>query len=249
MESLINFETPTIDMAKIQQAANDAASKAIIDEVTSYYTGYSSPFRKKIREYIENNAPSVNFQLPNFAEALENSVKKEIESIANAAGIRQTCKAIREGFVHLKHEDDGTVLLSTIFEEFAYYLDDNSGSQIDLTIREGNGYFSNDKYGKLTVHNVNSIGDEKDFQFDIWFNKQDDGLYKIISMPYASKEEDGVYRTKLKIKTKDGLTVEMPSYSGISDNHILLVIAKCIMFNIKIKIDKTYFEHYVSEDD
>lgn len=63
-------------------------------------------------------------------------------------------------------------------------------------------------------------------------------------MPYNDKS----YNT-IKVKTKDGNTIELNSFMQLREHPILIPIAKLIMFDTALKLDVMDFSKYSEDDD
>lgn len=83
MDTEIKITAPVLDKSIIQKAAQEAATKAALREIEDYYCGFDSPYRKQLREYLQENAPSTRLELPEFSEMLSKSLSAEIENIVN----------------------------------------------------------------------------------------------------------------------------------------------------------------------
>lgn len=108
---------PVIDMEAVQKVANEAATKAVIKEVEEYYNGWNSPYRKQIQEWLKQNAPSVRFELPEFGAAVIQSVKAEVDRIAQQVSASNFMQVIRNGITHQTLQEDGTLLMSQLFND------------------------------------------------------------------------------------------------------------------------------------
>ena len=237
MDTEIKITAPVLDKNIIQMAAQEAATKAALREIEDYYCGFDSPYRKQLREYLQKNAPSARLELPKFAELLSKSLSAEIENIVNKKCVESFAQEIRRAFSHLKEESDGTILLTTLAEDMMSYIDfedseyDNS---FELEVRDGSFYNLKDVYVTINEDDV-----EKKYKFTLMSNGSD-GTYRVLSMPYTSNDND-LYTANKKITLKtEKCTVSFPMFSGVSNDHTLLVLARCIMFDAHIRIDQDY---------
>lgn len=149
METDFKITAPVLDMNVIQKAAQDAAMKAALEEVKDYYLGYNSPYRKQLKEYMANNAPSTSLELPEFSELLSKSLTAEIENFVNKKCVESFAQALRKGFTHLKEEGDGTILLTNLAEDMMQKVDledVDSNNSFELEVSD------NDFYGWKKVH-------------------------------------------------------------------------------------------------
>lgn len=237
MDTEIKITAPVLDKNIIQKAAQEAATKAALREIEDYYCGFDSPYRKQLREYLQKNAPSARLELPKFAELLSKSLSAEIENIVNKKCVENFAQEIRRAFSHMKEESDGTILLTTLAEDMMSYIDfedseyDNS---FELEVRNGSYSYLKDVY--VTI---NEDDEEKKYKFTLMSNGSD-GTYSVLSMPYTSNDND-LYTANKKITLKtEKCTVSFPMFSGVSNDHTLLALARCIMFDAHIRIDQDY---------
>ena len=70
----------------------EAARAGIKKEITEYFTGYSSPFRKQVHEYLQKNIPMASFSLPSYAEIVNKEIIAEIDKMAAQTCISTFCK-------------------------------------------------------------------------------------------------------------------------------------------------------------
>lgn len=246
MDTEIKITAPVLDKNIIQKAAQEAATRAALREIEDYYCGFDSPYRKQLREYLEKNAPSTRLELPEFSELLSKSLSAEIENIVNKKCVESFAQEIRIAFSHLKEENDGTILLSTLAEDMMTYIDfddpeyDNS---FELEVRDGSFNKLKDVYVTISEDDV-----EKKYKFTLMPNSSD-GTYRVLSMPYTSDDND-LYTANKKITLKtEKCTVSFPMFSGVSNDHTLLVLARCIMFDAQIRIDQDYISKDSQIDD
>ena len=237
MDTEIKITAPVLDKSIIQKAAQEAATRAALREIEDYYCGFDSPYKKQLREYLEKNAPSTRLELPEFSELLSKSLSAEIENIVNKKCVESFAQEIRRAFSHLKEESDGTILLSTLAEDMMTYIDfydpeyDNS---FELEVRDGSFNKLKDVYVTISEDDV-----EKKYKFTLISNGSD-GTYSVLSMPYTSDDND-LYTANKKITFEtEKCTISFPMFSGVSNDHTLLVLARCIMFDAHIRIDQDY---------
>lgn len=236
MDTEIKITAPVLDKNIIQKAAQEAATRAALREIEDYYCGFDSPYRKQLREYLQENAPSTRLELPEFSEMLSKSLSAEIENIVNKKCAESFAQEIRRAFSHLKEESDGTILLSTLAEDMMSHIDfDDSeyDNSFELEVRD-DSFNMKDVYVTISEDDV-----EKKYNFTLMSNSSD-GTYRVFAMPYTYDDND-LYTADKKITLKtENCTVSFPMFSGVSNDHTLLVLARCIMFDAHIRIDQDY---------
>lgn len=227
---------PIIDMEAVQKVANEAATKAVIKSIEEYYTGHNSPFRKQIDAWLKENAPSVQLELPAFGELVNQSLKAEIDEILKVSAISNYASAIRRGLTHQNLQEDGTLKLSDLCKEMEDVLgygrrDDDD--YIEVEVKE-----THNSWLDMSIL-VNKDGEEVKYEVTLHMMFDKSGNYCILSLPY--KMEDGLYCTKTRVKTDNGISIEMPAYVGVTDDDVLMAIARCVMFHTPIVIDTHYY--------
>ena len=77
---------------ELKKDVAEAARAGIKKEITEYFTGYSSPFRKQVHEYLQKNIPMARFSLPSYAEIVNKEIIAEIDKMAAQTCISTFCK-------------------------------------------------------------------------------------------------------------------------------------------------------------
>lgn len=228
---------PVLDMAELQECANQAAMKAARQEIDNFYNGYGSPFRKAVHEYLEKNTPSVNFDLPNLVEEIQKSLISEIEKFESTTAIKNCVAAIRKSITRLNLENDGTIKLSSVLEEMEREIDTKNGEYIEAEVGE-----PDPSYGwrdlEITIHKED---EEKNFKVTLHNdNKYENGeiintdRYIVLSMPYSRYNSE---KARVKIHDTPDVEIELPIFHGLADNHVLMTIARLVMYKTPIIID------------
>ena len=248
MEAKMNdgIVTPVLDVAKLQEIANEAAMEAATKEIKDYYGGYSSPFRKQIQQYLKESVPSPKIEIPNIVEEIQKSLVGEVEKIAKEMSIKNCISALRKGITHLPLEDDGSIKLSKVFDEMKRDIDIENGEWIEADVKEdGFGTF---KWLKVILTIKKEDCEEKRLEFTLHDNDNDDkhpNTKIVLSMPYHI---DRWENAKIKIKDNEGLEIEMPMFHGLANDPILLTIAKLVMYRTPVVVDTRYY-HTPTIDD
>lgn len=236
MQTDFKITAPVLDMNVIQKAAQDAAMKAALEEVKDYYLGYNSPYRKQLKEYMAKNAPSTRLELPEFSELLSKSLTAEIENIVNKKCVESIAQELRKGFTHLKEESDGTILLTNLAEDMMYNVDledADSNNSFELEVSDDTGF----SYWERVRISICEDDEETEYNFTLAKNGSDD-TYGILGLPTKNSDEEYNFDT-INVQNRK-CTISFPMFSGVSNDHILLVLARCIMFDARIRIDSNY---------
>lgn len=234
MDTEIKIKAPVLDMSIIQKAAQEAAMKAALSEIKDYYCDSFSPYRKQLREYLEKNAPSVHLELPDFFELLSKSLSAEIENIVNKKCVEKFAQVLRQNFSHLKEESDGTILLTTLAEAMMHDIDfEDPDYNNSFELRVSDDGLSFWKKVCVTISKDDVV--EKVYEFSLSSNGSD-GTYSILSMPH--KCDNDHYSCDKMILKSEKSSISFPMFSGVSNDHILLVLARCVMFDAHIRINE-----------
>ncbi len=78
---------------------------------------------------------------------------------------------------------------------------------------------------------------EKVYEFSLCLNSSD-GTYSILSMPHKCNDE--LYSNDKMILKSEKCAISFPMFSGVSNDYILLVLARCVMFDAHIRINKEF---------
>lgn len=228
---------PILDISALQECANESAMKAARQEINDFYNGFNSPFRKAVREYLEKNTPSISFDLPNLVEEIQKSLISEIENFENTTTIKKCCAEIRKRITRLNLEEDGTIKLSSVLKEMEHEIDTEYGEYIESEVSEPDPTYgwreleltihkeNEEKTFKVTLHNENTYENGKIVLTD---------RYIALSLPYSRYDSE-----KAKVKINDGpeCEIELPIFHGLASNHILMTIARLVMYKTPIIID------------
>ena len=237
MENKNDLAAPLLDMAAIQKAANDAATKAAIEAINNYYNGYNSKYMEQVREYLKKNCPFEGFSLPNFTEMIQKSLISEINKTAEVVSIGDCVKSIRKGLTNQYDlEDDGSMKISKLFTNLADDIDveNDPDAVIDVEVKHDDC-----DWERVNIHIEGE--NEKDLEFTLFENRDRRGTFHVASMPYNS---DNWVRTA-KVKYDDGMIIEVPVMQGTLNNLVLFDIAKLLLNKTPIVIDsRNFYDSY-----
>lgn len=227
---------PELDMEKLQAKANEYAMQGATESIREFYSGYNSPYRKAIEENLIKQEIGTNFDLPNIIAAINDSLSKEIDAIANAA--------ISKTFIPLVHKfltrEKKEINFSDILKEFieatdAKEIDDCS---VELKHRTEYGWIEVILYG----------GKEKEYNLTLHSDhnsrKEEVKKYKILSLPY----DHSTYKQTMRLSVEGG-TLELPFTRDILHDDFVSYIARLIMSGSKITMDCTDFREDMFPED
>lgn len=165
-----------IDQELLNKKATEFAEKAMIAELESYYSSYSSPFRKKIKEALDAKEISVHFDLPDVLSHINKVIEAEHSSIVDSFLKLTVVDDVRNSLRLQPKEISFSDFLQGVMEsDYNFqedYLDEYSVEVEDKT----------DRTQKITISYKN-----KDIEITV--QTFDDGKsYKFCREPYYKKE-------------------------------------------------------------
>lgn len=222
MSTTIQLETPTIDVEKLQNKANEAAEAAYLKCIQDYYTGYNSPFKKKIEAELSEKSISWTMELPDIVARINEALSNEIDAIAN--------RAVAESYIPYMSEMltrvDKYIDLSTILKEIVDELKDEDCDEHDFSFKS---YEEDSEYGwlrcELTTPHCN---------YEFTLHTGDDGRYQILSFPY--KIDLHHKRSTMTIK-RDDVSIEMPFTTDILKDKVMRLFMNLMLSKSQIKMD------------
>lgn len=231
------YETPAIeippikiDMERLYNVAFEAVHNAAEKEIKDFYEGYNSPFRNKIKESLEKTIPDAKFEIPNLLEATQNALVAEFEKNANKSIVECCANQLQKCLTKLPLEKDGSIKLSKVFEIMSKNKETDSTLVLEAEKDSVYGWYDvtvkvesdiNDKTHRFTLHSNEYCRKHKD-------------KYTVLTI----REDDHYSDAKMNIGE---LEVRMPVFRNLVHDHILMTIAKLIMYKVPVEIDGTYF--------
>lgn len=224
---------PVLNIEEINKTAQEAAEKAQREVIEKFYNGYDSPYKKKLKEHLENQKMDLFFKLPNVVTEINEALSSEIDAMVNKAIAHSYVPLISECFTNTVKEMKFSEFLQNIvnavdeyeanYDDFHVSVDKNSSHgwlDIELSTPKNNYSF--------TLH-------EKSY-----FNKDEkkDNTYQLFSLP--NNGSSSAYPQKMKIE-KDGVTIEMPFVRNILNDKVVALMANMIMADTVITMDTDYF--------
>lgn len=221
---------PTLDLEKLKVKAQEAAMNGAIKEITEFYESYNSPYRKKIKEQLESmEVNSYQIQLPEIIGLINDSLSKEISSIANQAVAKTMVPMVKKFLTKVEGQMKFSEFLKQIIE------DTNSDDYNDFTC----------ECEKHTTHGWYNVtitykGAEYTFTFheDYETKKTNPGkYYHILSLPNAYDSKNKTMKLSY-----EGAELEIPFSHAVLQDDIVSLAARCIMADTKFEFDVFEFE-------
>ncbi|MCT8340519.1 hypothetical protein MG296_10675 [Flavobacteriaceae bacterium TK19130] len=226
--------TATIDNDLLQQKANEYAQKGAEETIKEFYSGYSSPYKKAIKEHLENRGFDHAFDLPDVVASINESLTKEIDKIANTAVAKTFVPMVTEFLTRAPKKMN----FSEVLKEFINCSDfdhdeENEDDYCVNIIKEDRSFL------RLVLENGTD-------EYEIGFYKEKDG-YTIYSLPFTySGEKERI----MKISLDGGVNLELPFTKGVLENKFTSFIARLVMAETVITFDvKEFSEDMFPERD
>lgn len=244
-------KAPVLDMEKLNQVAQDAAMQWALREIEDFYNGYNSPYRKKLKEYLEKQKIHWAFSLPKIMAVINDSLSAEITNIANRAIAQSFVPMVNEFFTGVEKEMNFSDFLKKWIdcvevEPWEWYLcnlqverDSKWGwVRIELSYK--------DKQYSFSFH-------EKD-EYDRVKKESQDFVqkYQLLWLPYISASRH--QEMKLEVEQKNWVDVQkskltMPFTPDVLQDKFIMFMAQCIMANTLFVLDTKEFDDDWFEED
>lgn len=219
---------PSLDMAVLQEKANEYAMKGCIESIKEYYSGYNSPFRKKIDEELKKQELSWALNLPDILGILNDSLSKEIDIIANTAISHTYIPMVKKILIRANPE----VTFTDILKEFIECVEPEYSEDCEVSIE------NESKYGWLNIeitHKEHTY--EMTFHEDSDSKKTENKKYQLLSLPRNSFN----YKDKMNISF-DNTKIEVPFSRDILKDKFTSYLATLVIANSKITMDTRSFD-------
>lgn len=226
---------PILDMSELETKTNEAAMKGALKCIEEYYSGYNSPFRKSIDEILHKQSFMHPIYLPDVIAMINDSLSKEIDTIANEAVAKTFIPLVRQILSREKSE----ITFSEFLKEFTELFDikNEDDCRLDMTRNRQYNWYDiqisanteqNEKTYRLTLHE----------DYDSRNKPDNEKRFTILSIPQDT-DKHGVNKTmKLSL---DGATLEMPFTSDILKDPFMSYCARLVMCKTKFRVDVDYF--------
>jgi hypothetical protein len=222
--------TPIVDLKELQQKANEAATKAALKEIDDFYNGYDSPYKKAIREYLNNKSVDMSFSVPDIIVAINEELTIEVDRIANTAIANTFLPLIKNILTRADAEVKFSKILEKYIEEF-YDSDDHDPDDFSVEKTREERSFS--------TYTISSPGK----QYDINIYNKAEGVNEIYTLPWKTGREGYNDKHTMKLSIDGCATLEMPFTKNILHDPSLCYIATMVMANSNIVFDVKDFDY------
>ncbi len=227
---------PVLDTDALQKKANDSAQRGAEEAIKDFYTGYDSPYKKAIKENLQNKGLDNTITIPDILGILNESISKEIDLIANNAVSKSFIPLIKKFLTRA----DAEISLSDILKEFIQcsrfeYDEDSNIEDYELTITKDEGSFV-----RMEIENRNV---KYELNFFIKTNKDETPkIYEIYVLPTMTDKsyKSSLYSSSVSKTMKlslDGVTLELPFTPKVLEDKFMTYIATLVIANTKITFD------------
>lgn len=214
---------PKLDLAVLQEKANEFAMKGAIETLKDFYSGYDSPYRKAITEELKKQQMHGSIQLPDIIAILNDSLSKEIDMIANTAISKTFVPMVQQFLTRAEKEMN----FSDILKEFIEITGAENMDDCSVSIEKST-------HGWLDVDiSFEDENYELTFHTDYHTEKEAIKKYQLLSLPRDGEK----YSQTMKLKVGDGATLELPYTREILQNKFVSYIAGLVIANTKITMD------------
>lgn len=242
-----NIILPVINSEQLQQKANEYAQKGAEKVLEEFYTGYDSPYKKAIKENLNNKGLDSSFNIPDIIGVLNDKFSQEVDQIANQAVAKSFLPMIKSFLLREESEIKFSDILKKFIETTNFDHNDDLDSD-DYTVEKAEGRHLmqslNDSFFEYHISN-GKVG------YELRFYRKEKGKenekIEIMSLPYML-ESNGKYRggyeskQTMKISLDGGATLELPFTKGILEDEFISFIARLVIGQNNIIFDTEHFD-------
>jgi len=238
-----NLEQPKVDIKVIKKRAKEAAEKAYLSEIDSYYTDYGSPYKKLIKAELEKQKFNFGMKLPDILSNIQKALSDEVDAIANRAIANTYIPMISDALVGLPKNITMTEFLKEVVEAIDPERDEFEDFSFSYNKHERHGWLTcelttPESNYEFTLHTKNHYGDDK--------KEGESQKYQLLSFP-SNKYKKG-YNSQMTVY-KDDVKIEMPFTPNVLADKVLNLFFKLMLSNSAIDVDVSYFDEDIFPED
>lgn len=225
----MELQEPKIDAVKIQNAANEAAEKAFLNEVTDYYNSYNSPYKKAIKEQLNKQELGWSLELPDVLATLNKALIEEVDNIANTAIAQTYIPMVADVLVKMEKNQKMSELLKGLIADIE--PDESEREEFHFE------YEKNSQYDWVDCELITDKGNYKFTLHQDYDSRKDSALtakYSLLSMPHGRLGES-TNRT-MSIHAND-VRIELPFTPNILNDKVLKMFSKVLLSKCEIEMD------------
>jgi len=226
----------SINLEDFKEEVLEAAKKGAKKEIQEYFTGYGSPFRKKVQESLESIKIEGCITLPNILTEIQKALEEDIQMITSNSiaytGIRSLNHYLGLEKKQIDFEDMLTEFVNTNFNEFDDDYD-SSDFSVEIEKKEYRSWYD--------VILVDGKGKEYSFTLHEFDKKDTQGnkliYYRLLSYrKYKSYKENST--TPFTFTDEKGNKFEFYSSSILNDKFATY------LFSLSIGATEITFDRY-----
>lgn len=224
-----------LDENKLQEMAEKYAYEGAEKAIRDFYSGYDSPFMKKVQKEMEEKLETnYFFKLPNLTAAINEAINNKVTEMANAVVANTYLPMLNNMFTGV---DDKEVTTQDLFDCFGKTIqdDDLNFDPDELEIRIEKGAY-------ICYHVSFVYRDEVYYMISLCETNDKHGLYNITGLPDRRKSIVYDPQKQMRIVLKNGHKIEMPFTPDVLRDSFMQYIAKLLLNNSLVKISK-YHEY------
>lgn len=234
---------PALDMEKLQKAAEEYAMKGALKSIEDFYTGYSSPFRKAVEQYLGNMVPSFTLDLPGIMALLNEALAAQMKRIVGQTVAHSYIPMMSR----LLSRQAERIDVPDIVQKF---IDERNYEKESISVRLDKG-----SYGWYDLH---LSCDEDAYRITLYeeydksrLQSEDDPYHYIILNVPCNADYSGLPKMKCSVPMEDGkeVKIELPFGQGVLEDSFLHYIANLVVFQTPIRIDRTYFDDMIESEE
>jgi hypothetical protein len=247
--SNLELKQPILNLDKIQDKVNESAKKAADSVIEEFYTSYNSPYKKALKEHLEQQKGNIHFELPSILEIINKAIQEEINLLANKAIATTYLPMVSDILISTKKEINFSEILKAYVEMINEKEDDVEIDDFFVEVKQDK------EFDWLNI--VINYSSSEEFTFTLHRKRHKDKehennpLYNLLS-PYHDK---GVYKSTTGIKkemeiSKDNFSVKIPYENFHYYDNFRKLLVKLLINKTDIKIDSQDFdEDWIERDE
>ena len=250
------MNTPKIDQKKITAAAKEGALKGALEEIKEFYTSWSSPYRKAIKEELETKGiGDFKLDIPDIIALLNESLSKKVSEIANEA-IARTYIPIVQQFLT---REEKQIKLSDMLKEFisCNYLSDhenleNCELEVERRSEDENEY--NYQWLNVAIYCEEHIYEMTlsptyESEKEVKENKGVGKLkYTFLGLPQKKNKPGMSDYPQTMVLMKDGVELKLPFTKDVLSDPFTSYMYRLILSGSEITIDVEEFDEDMFEE-
>lgn len=236
----MDFLNIEINQEKLQEKAKEAAEQAYLSEIEDFYKGYSSPYRKAVREALNKVPLNIHVNLPDIIGKLNESLENTVKSIAENVIAATYMPLFKEGFLVSPDKITWNEFLQEIVKK------EDLESDLDLSFE----YNIDERFGWLNCYLKVK---EKEYQFTLHEKgiSEDIDPKKYTLLTQASAKNQNSHSLKRTVAIyKDDKRIDIPEADDILRDETARLLFGLLLSGTTITMDFIEVEDsWFSSDD